>query len=252
MTTQADLKVDPKNPSDKIKKCLALSSSNNPNEAATALRQARTLMEKYGVSAHEITMSEIGESCSSSHTMAHGKPAHWEVYIASLVGRAFGCQLMLRKMVTANDKLGGEYIFVGLKHQAEVASYTATVLIRRCKKARKEWISKNFQGISTSGASGVKKKITQMGDAFAAGWAYEIDKLVSDFALSMDVSNAIAEHIKNRSSGKEAQVRESRPEDDRAFVMALHAGKNAAKGERLYHPVNKNQQSHQITMAACA
>ncbi|WP_252473542.1 DUF2786 domain-containing protein, partial [Microbulbifer okhotskensis] len=30
----------------KIKRCLALAKSSNPNEAATALRQAQTLMQK--------------------------------------------------------------------------------------------------------------------------------------------------------------------------------------------------------------
>lgn len=46
----------------KIKKCLALASSSNPNEAATALRQARALMEKHGV-----TSESIGY-CSSTAT----------------------------------------------------------------------------------------------------------------------------------------------------------------------------------------
>ena len=32
---------------EKIKKCLALAESPNPNEAESALRQARKLMEKY-------------------------------------------------------------------------------------------------------------------------------------------------------------------------------------------------------------
>ena len=33
----------------KIKKCLRLSASSNEHEAETALRQARALMEKYGI-----------------------------------------------------------------------------------------------------------------------------------------------------------------------------------------------------------
>lgn len=53
--------IDPKTLS-KIKKCLALSSSDNPHEAAAAMRQAKALMDKHGVSANHITMSEIGEA----------------------------------------------------------------------------------------------------------------------------------------------------------------------------------------------
>ncbi len=40
----------------KIKKCLALSSSDNPHEAAAAMRQAHALMAAHGVSAEQITM----------------------------------------------------------------------------------------------------------------------------------------------------------------------------------------------------
>ena len=117
----------------KIKKCLALSASSNPNEAAIALRQAHALMERYGVSSHEITISDIGESEAQSRTMARDKPAQWEVLLASMVGKAFGCQVMfMRHMHSRFRKPAnkGAYVFVGLKHQAEVASYTASILAR--------------------------------------------------------------------------------------------------------------------------
>ena len=38
---------------EKIKKCLALSKSANQHEAATALRQAQSLMEKYNIDADD-------------------------------------------------------------------------------------------------------------------------------------------------------------------------------------------------------
>ncbi len=88
------MNIDPKILS-KIKKCLALSTSDNPNEAATALRQAHALMAAHGVSTEQITMADIGEASAKSRTMARSKPAHWEGALASTVGRAFGCQLMM-------------------------------------------------------------------------------------------------------------------------------------------------------------
>ncbi|PIA66345.1 hypothetical protein CDR19_15110, partial [Ectopseudomonas toyotomiensis] len=39
--------MDRKKALDKVKKCLALANSSNPNEAAAAMRQARAMMEKY-------------------------------------------------------------------------------------------------------------------------------------------------------------------------------------------------------------
>jgi hypothetical protein len=225
----------------KIKKCLALSASSNPNEAATALRQARLLMEKHGIDAHQIAMAEIAETTADSHTLSRGKAAQWETAIASIVGRAFGCQLMFLKdykvLRSGKIKMVGSFIFVGLRQQAEIASYTATVLIRRCKKARQEWIATNFKGLSV-GVAGAKKKISNMGDAFALGWAHEINKLVSDFALSSEVEEAIKKHIHDRSNGgKEAAVRKPTQDADGTFALAARAGIEAAKGERLYRPM---------------
>ena len=88
--------IDPK-VLNKIKKCLALAGSDNPNEAATAMRQAHALMEKHGVSSHEITMADIGESTVKSKTMARDKPAQWEARLAAMVGRAFGCQMLVKR-----------------------------------------------------------------------------------------------------------------------------------------------------------
>ena len=110
----------------KIKKCLALSASDNPNEAATAMRQAHALMEKHGVTAEGIIMGDIGEAKIKSRTMARNKPEQWEAYLAATVGKAFGCSMMVGSYVptatarikTIND---GSFIFVGLKGQAQVA-----------------------------------------------------------------------------------------------------------------------------------
>ena len=78
------MNIDPKILS-KIKKCLALSTSDNPNEAATALRQAHALMAAHGVSTEQITMADIGEASAKSRTMARSKPAHWEGALRALV-----------------------------------------------------------------------------------------------------------------------------------------------------------------------
>lgn len=45
----------------KIKKCLALAKSNNPHEAAAALRQARKMMTQYQINEADVLLSDIGE-----------------------------------------------------------------------------------------------------------------------------------------------------------------------------------------------
>lgn len=233
--------VDPK-VMGKIKKCLALSASTNPDEAATALRQANALMEKHGVTDYDVTISDIGESETDSKTMARDKPARWEARLAVLVARAFGCQMMVSRAVWSSKLMGhankGSYKFVGLKAQAEVAAYTATVLIRRCKKARQEWLSENFGGIGV-GLAGMKAKKTRMGDAFAEGWVISIGKLVHEFANPPQIEKAIARYVDERTAtGQEAPTRglDVGKIGVHEQLAAAH-GMRAAAAESLHRPM---------------
>lgn len=231
--------VDPKI-LNKIKKCLALAQSNNANEAATALRQAHALMAKYSISSHEVAMSDIGEAEAPSRTMARDKPAGWEARLAALVGKAFGCQMLVAKHVlrsTRGHLNEGRYVFVGLKDQAEVAAYTATVLIRKCKAARQAWLTEHFGGVGM-GIKGMKAKKTRMGDAFAEGWVDAIGKLVVEFANPQNVESAIEKYVDEQARGRKAQTRCLSREDigDHDLAAAM-MGRKAAKGESLFRPM---------------
>lgn len=239
--------IDPKTLS-KIKKCLALAGSDNPHEAAAAMRQAKALMDKHGVLANHITMSEIGEATTKSATMSRDKPANWEMRLAGMVGKTFGCKMMVCRSVYktggghANE---GQYIFVGLKQRAEIASYTASV-IRKCKKARSSFIAENMRGLSALGG-GLKKKTTRMGDTFAEGWVIAISKLVTEFANPPEINDAIELHIDAQSSGEEAQARTvKRSEIGEHEMLAARAGMQAAAGESLHRPMSKNSDAFMI------
>jgi hypothetical protein len=224
----------------KIKKCLALSSSNNPSEAAIALRQAHALMDKHGISIHEIRVADIGEAKATSRTMSRDKPAHWETHLAVIVSKAFGCQTMMRRSVLPKGlghENSGFYIFVGLKHQAEIAAYTATVLIRKCKAARQQWLSDNFSGLGR-GIKGVKAKMTRMGDMFAEGWVASIGKLVADFANPPEIDAVITRYIADHSTVNAIPTRKVDLKDvGRNECAAAVMGMQAAKGESLHRPM---------------
>lgn len=228
----------------KIKKCLALSASDNPNEAATAMRQAHALMEKHGVTAEGIIMGDIGEAKIKSRTMARNKPEQWEAYLASTVGKAFGCSMMVGSYVptatarikTIND---GSFIFVGLKGQAQVAAYTADVLVRRCKAARGAWIKENLGEITA--LRGGKKRATRLGNEFALGWVHRIAQLVHNFARPPEIERAIEQYIEAHTNiDGELPIRSTRSSDRDAAVasMASMAGMKAAAAEHLHRPVN--------------
>jgi Protein of unknown function (DUF2786) len=241
--------IDPKVMS-KIKKCLALASSDNPHEAAAAMRQANALMEKHGVSTSLITASEIGESETKSVTMSRKKPAHWEAALASMIGRAFGCQMLLQRYTAkwGRPLNEGIYIYVGMKAQAEIASYTASVLIRKCKKARAEFIKVELGGLATSGIKGAKGKATRMGDAFAEGYVQRLHKLVMDFANPEGIDEAIEAHVNERySNANDASTRKIKNVGEQENAAAYY-GMKAAEGESLHRPMNKNSDALMIGM----
>lgn len=227
----------------KIKKCLALSASPNPTEAATAMRQANALMQKYGVTQAAIAQSEIGEAETPSRTLSRDKPAQWEARLVGVIGKAFGCQLM---MVGQRQKRGyaneGRYVFVGLKHQAEVAAYTAEVLIRKCKATRAKWLEENFGGLGR-GIPGAKARMTRMGDAFAEGWVVQIHERVHAFANPEGIDAAISAHVCSRTSSDDSFETRGLKKIGNNEKLAAYAGMLAAKDEHLYRPCSRDEES---------
>lgn len=233
----------------KITKCLALSSSDNPHEAAAAMRQAHALMAAHGVSAEQITMADIGEAHANSRTMARNKPAQWEGALAAMVGKAFGCQMMLQRSVAIDrPKMvlnEGSYVFVGIAAQAQVAAYTFDVLVRKCKKARSAWIAEKLEGLS--GMRGGKRTATSLGDEFAMGWVGQVVRLVHDFAHPEPVESAIAAYIENKTTKAKQEAdalfrADKSTEHKRARLAARMMGGQAAKSESLHRPVNGREQ----------
>jgi len=82
---------------EKIKKCLKLAGSSNANEAATAMRQAQALMEKYNVTHIDVQASEASET--KAKASVKNKPTRWETRLALTAADAFGCKIIFSACV---------------------------------------------------------------------------------------------------------------------------------------------------------
>ena len=145
----------------KIKKCLALAQSDNPNEAATALRQAQALMARHGVTGEAIELSDVE---SSSVDAGSGKtPPGWIAGLINLVKSAFGVEVVYR----ASRPLCGEWAakveFIGMNGAPEIAGYAYEVLLRQLKKGRADYLKTLNKRL---------KRTTKVrrGDLYAEGW----------------------------------------------------------------------------------
>lgn len=214
----------------KIKKCLALSQSSEPAEAAAALRQAQKLMEVHGVSQADLGLSEIGEAEVKSKASV-SRVKDWELRLINLVAKAFGCKLLWLKSNSYSADVYGRYTLVGLKGQVELAQYTCEVLQRKLVAARAKFVNHlpNYLG---------RKAKTMEADGFCHGWTQAISRTVHEFTLNEEQAKLLETYVDERSTGKAGvQSRE-------VGSYGLEAGRAAGANESLHRPVNGRQQAY--------
>jgi hypothetical protein len=166
---------------DKICKCLRLSESGNPHEAAMALRQANRLMQKYRVSEELVRKAIVEESVvdiGQTYT-----PPFWVLALANLVADTFECRVFVARHYGRRP----EYRFLGLDLTPELATYTFEVLLRQLAQAREEFIA----GLDLADATESERR----GDVFAQAWLFRVARTVDNFASSSEVLATVDAHI---------------------------------------------------------
>jgi hypothetical protein len=144
----------------RIRKCLALSASNEPEEAAAAMRQAQKLMEQFNIEHPELQASTASHQWVKSRAKA--RPPLYEVHMANVLAKGFGCDLIFSQEWLSADLHGG-YNFIGVAPAPEIASYTFTVLRRKLLQARADYTAIALKRY--------RKNKVAAADAFCTGWA---------------------------------------------------------------------------------
>ncbi len=154
----------------KIKKCLALAKSSNEHEAQAALSQAQKLMAMHGVTEGDVHASEAEEH--RTRAGAKQKPSRWETHLATAVGQAFGCRLILSYEPVKDC---GLWLFIGCAPSAEIAKYAFEVVFRQCKRARAGYIKTKLKrcGAATR---------TRRADSYCEGWVHSATRAINAFA----------------------------------------------------------------------
>lgn len=169
---------------DKIKKCMALATSGNEHEAAAAIRQARALMDKHGLTDDDLLAAEAGEAFSKASAMS--RPAHWECALASVTADVFGCRVIFRERISC-----GEWVFIGVGANFEVAKYCFAVLLRQVKKARAEHIKTALRRCKTATK-------TRRADLFCEGWVRAATGKLDSMTLSERNQQALDAYVDKR------------------------------------------------------
>ena len=204
---------------DKICKCLRLSESGNPHEAAMALRQAHRLMRKHRISEDLVREAIVAESVvdiGQAYT-----PPFWVLALANLVADTFDCRVFVARHYGRRP----EYRFLGLDLSPELATYTFEVLLRQLTDAREEFVASVMDTDDT--------EAQRRGDVFAQAWLFRVAQTVRDFARNEEVLTRVDAHIQAE-HGKTADLSREPAQPENADYEDILCGMRAANDVSLF------------------
>jgi len=176
---------------DKICKCLRLSESSNPNEAALALRQAASLMKKYGVTDAQVLAAEVSEC--ATQIVEQYSPPFWALALANLVADAFECRYLISRCYGRRP----EFRFIGLGFRAEVATYSYTVLHRYLHKAIEEFeLTVKEQHTKTMGKKDLECQ--RRTEVFTQAWLFRAGRSIAEFSSGVAEKKIVDDYIKEK------------------------------------------------------
>lgn len=215
---------------DKIKKCFALSKSNNPNEAAIALRQAKALMEKYAIDTTDVMIADVKET--EVKAASRKKLYRYESWLAYTVSEAFNCRSIVQSYITSTG-YQQNFLFIGIKPTNEIAAYVFEVTHRRLKKDRLDYIKNELEFCLS------KAEKTHRANYFCEAWVKRIYQTVEEFAKNSSKEKDIVNKFRDKKYG-ELNKTELKSNNEQYFTNKdYQAGHDKASDVKLYDAVNK-------------
>lgn len=221
---------------DKIHKCLRLSKSGNPNEAAAALRQAQAMIRKYNISEQEVHCQDIREATANSG--GYYTPPYWAVALSELIAQSFEC----RAYISRRQEQRPVFRFMGVDYSAGVAAYTFTVLFRQLRRSRRQYM--NDLGLED------KAESRRQGNVFAQAWLFRIAKTVAEFSSDSRSEAAIDAYVKQQYGEPLDFERDPSDPESKDYDVIL-SGMRAANTVELLRPMNARR-SDELFIGECA
>jgi len=216
----------------KILACLRMAGSSNPTEAATALRQAQALMDKYGLTEADAASAEIGER-EAPTGFRGGELPQSLIALAAVVADGYRCHVIgnrRSKTVIKDFHLRREskttLRFFGAGADPEIAVYAFTVLRRQMQRDKAAHVARVR----------VRANRERRAEEFAIGWVSAICRLFPRVELPEGREAAIAAAVNHRygelesTSGKKIKGGRAASSD---YGSGYAAGRNAQLNQGL-------------------
>lgn len=214
--------ADRKRALDKIQKCLRLSQSSEPHEAAAALRQAQALMQKFSIDENELHGIEVKSVLVLTPEPPKTRFPMYLSAMVSLICRAFDAQAIFETGVrNYNLRQGVRYFVAG--GRAPLVEYAHEVIWRQLTQAWNEYRKNRIHD-------------SQVGErsSFWLGWIAAVESKVMDFGAT-DKEKEIVEQAITKFAGGELQ-----PAKQQNIAMdhrATRAGFDAAGDFSIHRPM---------------
>lgn len=208
----------------KIEKCLRLSKSSEPHEAAAALRQAQKLMQQYQITEDDLVGNKVHSTLVITTEPAQDRIPMYLVYLYNLVIRACGVDVVLERPVHGKGhRLAFRYFAVSQRSQ--LAAHAHVVCTRAMDKDWRAHLAKHPELYDARGARA----------GFRIGWILAVEKQVMEFGLTDDEAEitrkAIAKHYGEPLS-------EARHNQQKVRIESMAAGATAGGEFKMHRPMS--------------
>lgn len=207
----------------RLKKCMALSASPEPHEAAAAMRHAQALMKELGITEADLEALEIHDALIKTR---EGFGACRVVsHLITIVRNAFGVDAIQERNPGSANRLNVRYI--GPRDRVIMAEYAHQVVWRAMMASWEEHLRLRPH---LKGQAGRRQ-------AFCIGWLAAVHSKVQALAPTESEASAIGKWI-DKKYGTALSTVEHKPKSLNASDYS--AGKNAAGDFQLHRPVGES------------
>lgn len=213
---------------DKIKKCMALASSSNANEAATALRQAQKLMQSIGIDEGDLERLKTVDESIDVPIQKNIKAPMQLTRLINLIMGAFGVKAILEDRIGVSD-VSYRVRYFGPDTRVPLACYAHRLVFRAMETSWKEHLAAHpyLKGVRAARAS------------FQVGWLAEVSLKVEAIGFTNEEEHSVSTSIEKHYGGTLSKTKST---NMGLYGKLMGEGASAAKDFSIHRPMDGAKQ----------
>lgn len=193
--------------------------------AAIAMRQAKALMDKHGLSSIDLELSAV----NTCEVEPMGKrTSHWAFSLLTLVATYF--EVIAVKKTTPRYQV---FEFIGVEEKPLIANYTFEYLSRSIKQARRAFLKQ------LTGGSAYQR--TKQANSFCYGWVHGVADSIREFLKGPSAAESRKINQYLNQNGAISTARKQRPKLSVKDTVAALKGMEEGSKVKLHHGVGTTE-----------